>query len=78
MRQRLLGMHTSLVLAHIAGFLAAENPNSPHSVGFRRLAQRIHDHLAADPEFADRARVIDWPKVPAERMRAIARDVLRR
>jgi hypothetical protein len=69
--------HTRLVLAHIASFLNEESAESPHAVGFRRLAQRVNDALAEDPESADLARASRWHLVPPERMRQIARDLVR-
>lgn len=66
--------HTELVLAHVAGFLEDDLPGSAHADGFGRLARRLNDALAAQPDFASRARVSRWHEVPMAEFRRIARS----
>ena len=56
------------MLAHIADFLGSENEESPHAIGFGRLAAWIHGQLAADPELAENAPASRWHLVPRDRM----------
>jgi tetratricopeptide (TPR) repeat protein len=66
--------HTELVLAHVAGFLEDDLPGSAHADGFGRLARRLNDALAAQPDFAPMARVSRWHDVPMSEFRRIARS----
>ncbi len=67
--------YTRLVLAHIASFL--ENGEiSTHGIGFSRLARQINEVLAAGPE-SQHAKASRWHRVDPERMRSIARGLLR-
>ncbi len=65
--------HTELVLAHVASFLEEDLSGSPHADGFGRMARRLNSALAAQPDFASRARVSRWHEVPMAEFRKIAR-----
>ncbi len=66
--------HSELVLAHVASFLEDDLTGSAHADGFGRLARRLNDALAAQPDFASLARVSRWHDVPMAEFRRIARS----
>ncbi len=70
------GAYPRIVLAHVAGFLAAgDRGGSPHRRGFEELARRLNVGLESLPEHAAKARVSRWHEVPVEVFQMLARQL---
>jgi hypothetical protein len=69
--------HTTLVLAHIAGFCRQDLDGfSPHASGFERLAQSLQDGLLRRGLPADQVAVSRWHELDPVLARDVARELL--
>ena len=67
-----LSQHPGLVLAHIADFMAQDDPNSPHVRGFGQLGRELFEQLQSQGLTEAQAAVGNWHRLDMDQARRAA------